>query len=219
MTQQKDFTGEEFKVIQSESHQFHKSYEEIMGDFEEKENRLNEQSIGLFTTLLTSVGVIAGFGFTALGNVINRALFFTGESLLLFLIVFGLFILFSYNKSREKRLREVGDKYHDLLSPRLDLYKNFLTFKITKKELYEKLNTDDKKVFNFKIDNNAKILDLHEHLRNALIILIIGIIFLITSFINFNFSNKCPGKSGIYHARLDNCISIFHAKYNGYFER
>lgn len=183
MSMEKDFTEPEFKTIQAESHQFYKNYQEVIGQFEEKENLLKEQSIGLFTTLLTSVGVIAGFGFTALGNVVNRLLFFVGESLLLFLIVFGLFILFTYNKSQEKKIRIDGEKWHSLLNPRLSLYKSFLTFKITKKELYQKLNKEDEKVLSFKIDSNTKSLDLQKYLFSAFIVLIIGIIFLIASFI------------------------------------
>jgi len=164
---------------------------EVMGVFEEKENKLEEQSIGLFNAFLTSVGVIVGLGFTALGNVVNRVLFFSGESMLLFLIVFGLFILFSYKKSRGKQYKENGDSWDSLLSPRLTLYKKFLTLEITKKELYEELNKDDKKVFNFKPVSTTKVLDLDKYLLSALVILIVGIILLITSFTNFNHSKRC----------------------------
>lgn len=183
MSQERDFTEKEFKDIQTESHQFHKSYMEVMGVYEEKESKLEEQSIGLFNVFLTSVGVIAGLGFTALGNVRNRSLFFLSETLLLSLIVLGLFILFSYKKSRGKQYRELGGSWHSILSPRLDLYKNFLTLKITKKELYEKLNNDDKKVFEFRPSSNTKILNLDNYFFVALALLTLGIIFLIGAFL------------------------------------
>ena len=137
MNAKRDFTEEEFKEIQSESHQFHQNFINLMSEYEEKEKRLEEQSIGLFNTFLTSVGVISGLGFAALGNVQNRTFFFVGESLLLFLIIFGLFILFSYKKSRGKHERDLGEQWQALLSPRLSLYKDFLTLKINKQKLFE----------------------------------------------------------------------------------
>jgi hypothetical protein len=196
MTNKVDFTENEFKEIQAESHQSHKSYMEVMDSFEIKENKLEEQSIGLFNTFLTSVGVIAGLGFTALGNVGNRLLFFIGESMLLFLIVFGMFILFSYKKSRGKQYVESEESWHSLLNPRLILYKRFLTMEITKKELFEELNKDDKKVFDFKPVSTTNVLDLDKYFLSALVILIIGIIFLITSFINFNHFERYPHNRG-----------------------
>ena len=186
---ERDFTEKEFKDIQLERHQFYKIYDDKLDSLIERGNTLEKQSIELFTTFLTSIGVIAGFGFTALGNVTNIRIFFLAESLLLFLIIYGLFILLRYNKARKKQLNDEKDYNEELLSPRLNLYKDFLTLEIPKKELYEKLNQDDRRIFNLK-PNSSNLLELDKHLIFALVILIIGIIFLLASFYNFNSSNQ-----------------------------
>src|SRR3989338_1189878 len=187
----RDFTEKEFKEIQTESHQFHKTYQEVMGSYEEKENKLDEQSLGLFNVLLTSIGVIAGFGFTALNNVVNHSFFFIGEFLLLSLIVIGLYTLFTYNKSKVGEYQKMGEQWHSLLNPRLLLYKDFLTLKITKKELFKKLNEDDKKVLNFQ-PVSPKHFGLDKYFLRALVLLTIGSIFLLGSFIDFHPKRKGP---------------------------
>ncbi|MEO8581295.1 MAG: hypothetical protein ABI425_01805 [Patescibacteria group bacterium] len=192
-----DFTEKEFKEIQAESNQFHKTYIDLMGSYEEKLSKLDEQSVGLFYTFLTSVGVIAGFGFSALGNVVNRPLFFLGELMLLTLIVFGMSILFFYNKSKGNSYQEMGEKWHSLLSPRLSLYKEFLTLQITKKELFKRLNEDDKKVLNFSI-NSPKAFGLDKYFLGALIMLTLGALLLLSSFINFSSTEK-TSKRHFYH--------------------
>jgi hypothetical protein len=196
----RDFTEKEFKDIQLERHQFYKIYDDKLDSLIERGNTLEKQSIELFTTFLTSIGIIAGFGFTALGNVTNIRFFFLAESLLLFLIIYGLFILLRYNKARKKQLNDEKDYNEALLSPRLNLYKKFLTLEISKKELYEKLNEDDKRIFNL-TPNPSNLLELDKHFIFALIILIIGVVLLLTSFINFQ--EGTHNNKFFYHHRID----------------
>lgn len=182
MKPDQDFTEEEFKSIRVESHQFHKTYMEVMETYENKKDRLEEQSIELFNILLTSVGVIAGFGFTALGNVKNLPAFFIGEGLLLSIIVYALWILFSYKNSKNKYYIRAGDAWHDFLFPRLDSYKKFLTGQISKKQLFEELRCDDKKVLNSMPKIVEEIINLDECFSRSFVLLIFGSGLLLFSF-------------------------------------
>ena len=182
MNKNKDFTEQEFKDIQAESHQWSKTYSEAMETYERKEEKLEEQSIAIFNSILTSAGVVAGFGFAAFGNVKNLWIFFFGELLLLSTIVYGLWILFSYKKSKGKYYREAGDSWHNYLQPRLEMYKSFLTLKISKTKLYEKLSEDDSRLLSGSPKINSNVTNLDQHYFVSIILLTLGSVLLLISF-------------------------------------
>ncbi|MEI7653396.1 MAG: hypothetical protein WCJ70_03955 [bacterium] len=178
-----DFTDEEFKEIQLERHAFSQTYLQGFKELLDSQTRLEERSIETFVILLTSVGVIAGFGFTALSNVVNAVFFFVSEAILMFLIIYGLFVLPEQNKRSQKSLIHQLDYLHRTYSPRLDLYKRFLTLEMSKNELFEKLSKDDERVFNSEPKFDTKRIDLNKSFLIAMLLLIVGGALLILSFI------------------------------------
>src|SRR3989344_4910902 len=63
----------------------------VMGKYSDQELQLLNKFIGFTYQILTAIGIIAGFGFTAMQNVKSVLLFTLGELVLVAAILFGLF--------------------------------------------------------------------------------------------------------------------------------
>lgn len=82
------------------SSNFHKVYAHAMKEYASVEFRLTEKFLESGYRILQAVGLIAGFGFTAIGKVSNLSFFILGETLLVTSIGYGLYeIKHIYEKS------------------------------------------------------------------------------------------------------------------------
>jgi len=125
--------------------------EEAMKGYGDSLLKLYFRSLDYIYRIASVVGIVAGFGFTALAHVDNMALFFLGEALLLGDMAFALWWIQSLHK---KELSSVEDEYNKIrshFSERNKLYKRI--FDNTKKsnildgkELLELQEKDEKLV-------------------------------------------------------------------------
>lgn len=71
------------------------------------------KSIGFAATVVSTIGIIAGFGFTALTSVESKALFFVGEGLLIYAILDGLIWIQSIYNSEFESLELAGRNHEE----------------------------------------------------------------------------------------------------------
>ena len=68
-------TDENIEILQKMSSDFHRLYAEAMKEYGEKELKLIDDTLNFAYRMIQVIGLVAGFGFTALGLVkqINQA--------------------------------------------------------------------------------------------------------------------------------------------------
>ena len=82
-------TDEVIALLQKMSHEFHLLYSTVMTEYGKKEIKLVDNILNFGYKIIQTVGIVAGFGFTAIGNVKNIYLFVLGEGILLISIIYG----------------------------------------------------------------------------------------------------------------------------------
>jgi len=163
---------------------------DIFKDIGDRQVDIYFKSIGFATTIIGAVGIIAGFGFTALGYVQNVLLFFIGEGLLSATIFYGLFWTQQKYQQEFNSLEEDRKKYLDYYNQRnkkfIELYESWLSQRNIDRSKFLELNDIDKKSIDlFKTENQRVAPDIYS--RKMYILMIIGIVFLFSSFIIVDF--------------------------------
>ncbi|MDR3548684.1 MAG: hypothetical protein P4M11_10550 [Candidatus Pacebacteria bacterium] len=82
------------------------------------------KSVGFAATVVGTVGIIAGFGFTALSFVESPLLFFIGEGLLIYSILHGLIWIQSVYKGEFDSLDKAHTKHQEYFSERNKKFKS-----------------------------------------------------------------------------------------------
>lgn len=82
-------TDEVIVLLQKMSHEFHVLYANTMKEYGKKEMKLIDNILNFGYKIIQTVGIVAGFGFTAIGDVKNIYLFVLGEGILLISIIYG----------------------------------------------------------------------------------------------------------------------------------
>jgi hypothetical protein len=146
------------------------------------------KSVGFAATVVSTIGIIAGFGFTAFGYVESKFLFFCGEGILFYSILHGLMWVQSVYSGEFRNLDNSQKKQREYFSERNKLFMEVwstisTTGKITQEKLFSLQKKDEEAVSLFapKEENN-------EEKPNAIFskrlynLMIIGSIMLISSF-------------------------------------
>jgi len=91
---------------------FHKSLEtesNVMGTYSSSELDLLNKFIGYTYQILTVIGILAGFGFTAIDNVKTICLFIAGEALLATSILLGLYWVKKFYESNISAIQKTSN--------------------------------------------------------------------------------------------------------------
>ncbi len=80
------------------------------------------KSVGFAATVISTIGIIAGFGFTAFGYVESRFLFFVGEGILLYSILHGLMWVQSVYNGEFQNLDESQKRHRAYFTERNKLF-------------------------------------------------------------------------------------------------
>lgn len=164
---------------------------EMSKDFGEKTLDLYYKSIDFIYKTIATIGIIAGFGFTAMGYIRNDILFIVGEIFLLSAIAFGIWVIQSiYLKEKDNldkfygKIREHFKEWYVLFKPifdralKDDMTKNDLSILQKKEWELVSIFTDDSA--DFKEDRK-------DNLRAIVCVIfslfIVGIFTLLLSFI------------------------------------
>lgn len=152
---------------------------EIRRDISEKHEKIRERALTHVYQLVTAIGIIAGFGFTAISSVQNIALFLFGESLLFAGMAVGMWFAKAGFIDELKYLTEWANKLSAIHKDRIDIEKKFAENKILKlREQMEKVDDETRTVFG----NKIKLPDFH-WFTAIFIFFISGCIFLLLSFV------------------------------------
>ncbi|XKT74606.1 MAG: hypothetical protein ACJKTH_00750 [Patescibacteria group bacterium UBA2163] len=161
---------------------------EIFGDLGTKQLDVYFKSIGFATTVIGVIGLIAGFGFTALDFVKTMSLFMAGEVLLLGGLFYGLWWVQQKYQAEFNDIEAERKKYSDFYNTRnekfLILYNNWLETKKISKQDFINLNETDKKSINlFKNDSDRKAPQIYSQI--VYILMILGTFSLLGSLVCF----------------------------------
>ncbi len=112
----------------------------VTSEYAKKKIDIYYKSLNLTTTVISVVGIIAGFGFTAFSFIESKPLFFIGEGLLVYSIIGGLVWLQNVYNSEFKSLDDAQKGHREYFSKRNELFGNVW------KEIEEKSEIDAEKL-------------------------------------------------------------------------
>jgi hypothetical protein len=106
------------------------------------------RSLGFATTVISTIGIIAGFGFTAFGYVESEFLFFIGEGVLLYSILHGLIWVQNVYNGEFQNVDKSQEQHRAYFTERNKLFKevwnSIATTKKVSREKFLKLTEKDK---------------------------------------------------------------------------
>lgn len=157
----------------------------VLGDLGTKQLDIYFKSLGFATTIVGTIGLVAGFGFTAFDHVQSTLLFFTGEGFLISAILYDLFWVQEkyqkeFNALEEERRKFIGF-YEERNKIFISLYNSWTSKRVIDKNAFTKLNETDKKSIElFKTEENRPIGLIYPPLVYRL--MIVGVLVLLSSF-------------------------------------
>lgn len=157
--------AEKIEFSEGEFKELHESYgssnlklqSEVYADLGQKQLDVYFKSIGFATTVIGVIGLIAGFGFTALDFVVNLYLFLLGEALLMIGLFYGLWWVQEVYQSEFNALEAQRDKFSKFYKNRnlmyVDLFNDWLETKsISRRALTDLKNIDNESIELYKND-------------------------------------------------------------------
>lgn len=176
-------------LIQASS-EFHDFYSKAMNDYGKMEIKLIDDLLNFGYKIIQVIGIIAGFGFTAVGAVKNFHLFITGESLFLLTISYGIYQIKKIYAINLESIQKSGDKKKDIFYNKSKIFQKFIKNsvedgKINYYEFKRQLDTADKELLkSFSSEKKQKKKNEDRFLNVMIYLLILGGIFLLLSFVN-----------------------------------
>ncbi|HVW82582.1 MAG TPA: hypothetical protein VHC68_01390 [Candidatus Paceibacterota bacterium] len=180
----------------------------VLEDLGTKQLDIYFKSIGFATTVIGVVGLIAGFGFTALDHVESMALFFFGEVLLLGGLFYGLFWTQQKYQAEFKSLEEERKKLAAFYEKRngkfMELYNKWISERRISRTAFVELNEIDKgSIELFRTEKDRPIPSIYS--QAMYILMIAGTVVLLSSFficLNTKNNPRPGGLDNFYWGRL-----------------
>jgi len=153
----------------------------IRRDISEKHERVRERALTHVYQLVTAIGIIAGFGFTAIDSVQSITIFLFGEFLLFAGMAVGIWFAKAGFIDEIKYLTDWANKLDDIQKRRMNMEKKFAKNNITglQNEM-ELVDNETGELFK----NETKIAD-YKWLTAIFIFFVFGCIFLLVSFVKY----------------------------------
>src|SRR3989344_9376585 len=153
--------------------------DEIRRDISEKHERVRERALTHVYQLVTAVGIIAGFGFTAIDSVKSITLFLFGESFLFAGMAVGIWFAKAGFIDEINYLTEWANKLDSIRKRHVGIEKKFAKNRML--GLREEMEVVDKETGEL-FKNKIKIADFH-WLTAIFILFVFGCAFLLFSFV------------------------------------
>lgn len=203
---------ESLNFLQRMSSDFHRLYAEVMREYVEKEMKLIDNTLDFGYKIIQVIGIVAGFGFTALGLVKSIFLFIGGELLLISSIVYGVYQIKRFYTTNLEGMQQARTKVSKLFREKSQLFQDVITGgvkegKIDITEFQTRLGSIDSRIleeFSSKQDepskNEGRFLDV------IILLLILGGLALLLSFAEVPLINweKLIGLFSLNFTRLTN---------------
>lgn len=152
---------------------------EIRCDISEKHERVRERALTHVYQLVTAIGIIAGFGFTAIDSVQNITIFLFGESFLFAGMAVGIWFAKAGFIDEIKYLTDWADKLDILHKKRVGMEKKFAENEtLGLKEEMEGVDNETGELFK----NETKVAD-YQWLTAIFLLFVFGCVLLLFSFV------------------------------------
>lgn len=191
-----EMTDERIAILQQMSHEFHMLYAETMKEYGDKELKLIDDVLNFGYKIIQTVGVIAGFGFTAIGYVKNIYLFLSGEGILLLSIVYGVYKIKKIYSVNLGSIQSSSDQKSRIFNEKSQIFQEVILKAVKDKVIdianfQSRLNVVDQKLLK-EFSPNKKIKKKDEDFLTPLIaFLILGGAALLLSFVFPFCSRRC----------------------------
>lgn len=127
-------TPDILEIFREMAHEFNIGvYAETTKEYGEQEQKYIDEMLSFSYKMVQVIGIVAGFGFTAIGFVNNMFMFAIGEALLISSMVYGIYSLKSIYTGILKKLRESSDRKYKILKKKSDLFTNTISSAIKNK--------------------------------------------------------------------------------------
>jgi hypothetical protein len=187
-----EVTDERLGLLQQMSSDFHRVYAETMHEYGEKELKLIDDTLGFGYKMIQVIGIVAGFGFTALGAVKTANLFILGELLFISSIIYGVYQIKRIYATNLEAIQKSSDQKSKVFQEESQLFQDVITKavkdrKIDITDFQSRLETIDAKLiskFTSKPSETTK--DEGKFLNIIILLLTVGSLFLLSSFFDFS---------------------------------
>jgi len=182
-------TDERVALLQQMSHEFHMLYGEAMKEYADKELKLIDDVLNFGYKIIQTVGIVAGFGFTAIGYVKNIYLFVSGEAILLLSIVYGVYKIKKIYSENLSSIQSSSDQKSNVFNEKSLIFQEVILKAVKEKvidmvDFQARLDAVDQKLFKeFSPDEEVKIKKNEDFLTPLIIFLVVGGATLLLSFI------------------------------------
>ena len=180
-------TDERIALLQQMSHEFHMLYGEAMKEYGDKELKLIDDVLNFGYKIIQTVGIVAGFGFTALGYVKNIYLFVSGEGILLLSIVYGVYKIKKIYSENLSSIQSSSDSKSKVFIEKSNIFQEIIPKAVKEKvidmaDFQSKLDAVDQKLLKeFSPDKKSK--KDEDFLTPLIVFLVLGGGALLLSFI------------------------------------
>lgn len=188
-------TDERLGLLQQMSSDFHRVYAEAMHEYGEKEIKLIDDTLGFGYKIIQVIGIVAGFGFTALNSVKAPNLFILGEFLFITSIIYGVYQIKKIYSTNLESIQKSSNQKSKVFQEKSKLFQEVITKavkeqKIDVADFQNKLEMVDAKLikeFTSKPVKPSK--DEGKFLNIIILLLMFGGLFLLASFFDFSTIN------------------------------
>ena len=166
-----------------------KMQQEIFSQYGNQEMDLTHRFFDYTYKLITAIGLVAGFGFTAIGRVMSIQLFTTGELVLFSAIFSGIYWIQYYYGKNISSLQKSSNAIKRIFVPRDEISKkinqDYVNEGVVYKEDIQKLNEQDNKLLDFfsKDKGAEKKKDESLPLKIIMVLFALGSLLLLSSFL------------------------------------
>jgi len=184
---------EVLEYLQKSSHDFHMVFADSMGEYARTEMKLIDDNLNFGYKIIQVIGIVAGFGFTAILGVKNGYLFSIGEFLLVISISYGIYQLKKIYVSNLESVQRSSDKSFSAFEEKSSLYVETITTFLKEDHIdiegfQTKLEDVDQKLIKaIQPDKVARAKNEGNFLNVLIIILLTGALILLISFVDLTF--------------------------------
>lgn len=182
--------------LQKSSHDFHMVFANAMEKYAKTEMKLIDDNLNFGYKIIQTIGIIAGFGFTAISGVKNNYFFAIGEFLLITSVAYGIYQIKKIYTSNLESIQKSSNKSFAAFDEKSKLYvetiTKFLKEGIIDTNLFQNdLEIVDQKLLEaIKPDRAHRNKDEGRFLTALVIILLTGSVILLLSFVDLNLLQK-----------------------------
>lgn len=185
-------TDERLGLLQQMSSDFHRVYAEAMHEYGEKELKLIDDTLGFGYKMIQVIGIVAGFGFTALGSVKIANFFILGELLFISSIIYGVYQIKRIYATKLEAIQKSSNQKSKVFQEKSQLFQDVITKAVKERKIdvadfQSRLETVDAKLINEFTNKPAKTTKDEGRFLNIIILLLtVGSLFLLSSFFDFS---------------------------------